>query len=276
MKAERRQIVLHCFATVLGLMLLCSGCSRQGRKLDAAQWRSWRIGVPLAWGADYYLTDYEDLPVLYRYEDGSECLMGLKFGYIDAIVADNLYAREMVRLNPKLTILDEPVGKDQSIAYISLERPELLDEVNGFIPEFRESEAYFDLCWRSEANEFIPNNDIPLIENGRLLRVAIDTSSGNYPYMYYDFNTGSPQGVEVEFVKQFAAAHGYTIEWYDSDWDSCAVAIINHQVDLFVGGCSIYYVREAEELGDVFCSDPYFDMNLVLIVNRQDIREAGT
>ena len=77
--------------------------------------------------------------------------------------------------------------------------------------------------------------------------LALDTSAGNYPYAYYDFNTDSPQGVEVEFVKQFAAAYGYSIEWYDSDWDSCTVALTNHQVDLFVGGCSVYYAKAEEE-----------------------------
>lgn len=276
-KAEKRQIVLRCFAAaLLGLMLLCSGCVNREGELDAAQWRNWRIGVPLAWGADYYLTDFEELPMVYRYEDGSECLMGLKFGYIDAIVLDELYAREIVRLNPELTILEEPVGQDQAIAYVSTEHPKLLEEVNEFIPGFRKSEAYSDLCRRSEADEFIANDDILSVENGRLLRVAVDASSGNYPYVYYDFNTGSPQGVEVEFVKQFAVAYGYTIEWYDSDWDSCVVALTNHQVDLFIGGCSIYYAQEAAESGDVFCSAPYFDMNLVLVVARQNIQEERT
>lgn len=274
MKAKKKQHGLRYLAVIMTLIftaLSCAGCSsvRSG-SLDASQWRTWRIGVPLAWGADYYLTDYEDLPLLYRYEDGSECLMGLKFGYIDAIVVDRLYALEMLRLNPELTILDEPIGQDQSIAYVSTERAELLAEINTFIPVFRESEAYTDLCLRSGADAFVPNEDIPVVEDGELLRVAIDASTGNYPYVYYDFNSRSPQGVDVEFVKQFASAYGYTIEWFDSDWDSCALALTNHQVDLFVGGCSVYYVKEAEEEGGALCTDPYFDMDLVLVVNGQE------
>lgn len=273
MKSKKEKTGLRHLATALVCALLAlslGGCSNQSGEMDPTQWRSWRIGVPLAWGADYYLTDYENLPFLYRYEDGSECLMGLKFGYIDAIVVDDLYAREIVRLNPELTILDEPVGQDQPIAYVSTHRQDLLEEINVFIPVFRESEEYADLCLRSEAVEFVPNEYIPAVEDGPLLRVALDTSAGNYPYAYYDFNTDSPQGVEVEFVKQFAAAYGYAIEWYDSDWDSCAVALTNHQVDLVVGGASIYYVKETEEEGNMLCSDPYFDMDLVLIVDLEE------
>lgn len=273
MKPKKEQTGLRYLATALACVLLAlslGGCSNQSGAPDPTQWRSWRIGVPLAWGADYYLTDYENLPLLYRYEDGSECLMGLKFGYIDAIVVDDLYAREIVRLNPELTILDEPVGQDQAIAYVSTQRQDLLEEINDFIPVFRESAEYADLCLRSEAGEFVPNEDIPAVEDGPLLRVALAASAGNYPYVYYDFNTDSPQGVEVEFVKQFAAAYGYSIEWYDSDWDSCAVALANHQVDLFVGGCSVYYAREAEEEGSALCTDPYFDMDLVLIADWEE------
>ena len=272
-KPKKEQTGFRHLATALACVLLAlslGGCSNQSGNPDPAQWRSWRIGVPLAWGADYYLTDYEKLPLLYRYDDGSECLMGLKFGYIDAIVVDDLYAREIVRLNPELTILDEPVGQDQSIAYVSTERQDLLEEINDFIPDFRESGEYADLCLRSEAGEFVPNEDIPAVEDGPLLRVALAVSTGNYPYAYYDFNTDSPQGVDVEFVKQFAAAYGYAIEWYDSDWDACAVALTNHQVDLFVGGCSVYYAKEEEEAGSALCSNPYFDMDLVLIVDWEE------
>lgn len=262
----------HFAAALVCILLVLSlgGCSDQRETKDPTQWRSWRIGVPLAWGADYYLTDYEKIPNLYRYEDGSECLMGLKFGYIDAIVVDAFYAKEIVRLNPDLTILDEPVGLDQSIAYVSTERQDLLDEINSFIPDFRDSSEYADLRRRSFAGEFVPNDDIPVVDDGPLIRVAIDSSSGNYPCVYYDFNTGSPQGLEIEFVKLFAAAHGYTIEWYNSDWDSCAYAITNHQVDIFVGGSSVYFAKEAEESGSSFCTNPYFDMNLVLIVDWEE------
>lgn len=273
MKPKKEQTGLRHLAKALACVLLAlslAGCGARSGPTDPAQWRSWRIGVPLAWGADYYLTDYENIPRLYRYEDGSECLMGLKFGYIDAIVVDDLYAREIVRLNPELTILDEPVGQDQSIAYVSTQRQDLLEEINDFIPVFRESAEYADLCLRSQAGEFVPNEDIPAMEDGPLLRVALAASAGNYPYVYYDFNTDSPQGVEVEFVKRFAAAYGYSIAWYDSDWDSCAVALTNHQVDLFVGGCSVYYVKETEEEGNTLCTDPYFDIDLVLIVDWEE------
>lgn len=273
MKPKKKQYDLQRLATALmGVLLTLSvcGCSSRNTDMDSAQWRSWRIGVPLAWGVDYFLTDYEKIPLLYRYDDGSECLMGLKFGYIDAIAVDDLYAYEMVRLNPGLTILDEPIGRDQSVVYVSTERQELLEEINAFIDDFQEGEEYTDLCLRSEAGEFVPNVTIPTVEDGPIIRVAIDASVGNIPYTYYDFNTNSPQGVDVEFVKQFAAAYGYTIEWYDTDWDSCALAITNHQADLFVCGCSIYYAQEEEETGNVLFSNPYFDIDLVLVVNREE------
>lgn len=270
---KKSQVALRLLTTLLAcifLTLSLGGCSNRTVAKDPAQWRSWKIGVPLAWGADYYLTDYEKLPLLYRYDDGSDCLMGLKFGFIDAMVVDEPYALEVVRLNPELTILDEPVGYDQSIAYVSNIRQDLLEEFNRFIADFMESEEYANLCQRSEAELFVPNDHIPAVEDGPILRVALDASSGNYPYVYYDFNTDSTQGLEVELIQHFAATYGYTIEWFNSDWDSIAVALTNHQVDLFVGGCSIFYAKEEEVTGRTLCTDPYFTKDLVLIVDWED------
>ena len=106
------------------------------------------------------------------------------------------------------------------MAYITNARRDVRDQMNGYIPNFKASETYADLVERANAEEFVPNTDIPQVKDGEVLRVAINTGGSGYPYTYYDFVTEEPQGVDIEFIKHFAAEYGYTIEWFDSSWDA--------------------------------------------------------
>ena len=254
------------------LAALLGGCGKTtvGEPLDFDQWQSWRIGAPLAWSSDYYLTEQLPIPNLYRYDSAGDCIMALRFGYIDAIALDSLYAYSMVAEYPDLQILDEPIGIDSLVAYISNDRADVLEQMNEYIPRLQASQTYADLVERANVYEFVPNTDIPQVQDGAVLRVAINTGGSSYPYTYYDFITGEPQGVDIEFIKLFAAEYGYTIQWFDSSWDACSLAIASGEVDVFVYALSQYYAGEVEATGACLHSDTYFDLDLVLVVPGED------
>lgn len=259
---------------LLVMTLLLGGCGnvKTVSKPDTNDWQSWRIGVPLAWSSDYYLTTNADIPStnLYRYDSAGDCIMALKFGYIDAIAVDSLYSYEVLQQYSEFEVLDEPIGDDAIVAYVTPTRADLLEEINRYIPVFRDSEAYEDLYARANAEDFVPDMDIPVCEDGEVIRVGIDTSSGNYPYTYYDFGSSEPQGVDIEFIAHFAAEYGYRIEWVDGSWDAGAIAVTNGDIDIFVCAVSEYYVEETELTGACLCSDAYFDLELVLIVRSDE------
>ena len=256
---------------ILGCVL--GGCGGRGadRELDIADWQSWEIGTPLAWSADYYLSEQVRVPHLYRYDSVGDCIMALQFGYVDAIAVDSLYAYSMVAEYPELTILDEPIGDDSIVAYITNGRRDVLEQMNEYIAAFKESDTYADMVERANIYEFVPDTDIPQVEDGEVLRVAINTGGSGYPYTYYDFNTGEPQGVDIEFIKHFAAEYGYTIEWFDSSWDACSLAIANGDADVFVYAISLYYAGEVEAMGTCLHSDSYFDLDLVLVTQGETV-----
>lgn len=272
--SSRKRIIgwLLCLAAA-GCML--SGCGGRGGKteLDFDTWQSWRIGTPLAWSADYYLSEQLPIPNLYRYDSVGDCIMGLRFGYVDAIAVDSLYAYSMVSEYPDTVILDEPIGDDSLVAYVANNRRDVLDQINEFIPKLQASEVYADMVKRANIYEFVPDTDIPVVEDGEVLRVAINTAGSGYPYTYYDFASGQPQGVDIEFIKRFAAEYGYTIEWFDSSWEACSLAIANGDVDVFVYALSSYYAGEVEAMGTCLYSDTYFDLKLVLVVQSEDAKQ---
>lgn len=268
---RRRKRVICWLLCLLAAASVLIGCDGRGAdtELDISDWQSWRIGTPLAWSSDYYLSEQVRIPHLYLYDSIGDCIMALRFGYVDAIAVDALYAYSMVAEYSDLVIQDEPIGEDSLVAYITNARRDILEQMNAYIPKLKASETYTDMVERANAEEFVPNTDIPQTEDGEVLRVAINTGGSGYPYTYYDFVTEEPQGVDIEFIKHFAAEYGYTIEWFDSSWDACSLAIANGEVDVFVYAISSYYAGEVEAMGTCLHSDSYFDLDLVLVTQEE-------
>lgn len=268
---RRRKRVICWLLCLLAAASVLIGCDGRGAdtELDISDWQSWRIGTPLAWSSDYYLSEQVRIPHLYLYDSIGDCIMALRFGYVDAIAVDALYAYSMVAEYSDLVIQDEPIGEDSLVAYITNARRDILEQMNAYIPKLKASETYADMVERANAEEFVPNTDIPQAEDGEVLRVAINTGGSGYPYTYYDFVTEEPQGVDIEFIKHFAAEYGYTIEWFDSSWDACSLAIANGEVDVFVYAISSYYAGEVEAMGTCLHSDSYFDLGLVLVTQEE-------
>ena len=267
---RRKRVICWLLCLLAAASVLIGGDGRGAdTELDISDWQSWRIGTPLAWSSDYYLSEQVRIPHLYLYDSIGDCIMALRFGYVDAIAVDALYAYSMVAEYSDLVIQDESIGEDSLVAYITNARRDIRDQMNEYIPRFKAGEAYADLVERANAEEFGPDTDIPLAEDGEVLRVAINTGGSGYPYTYYDFVTEEPQGVDIEFIKHFAAEYGYTIEWFDSSWDACSLAIANGEVDVFVYAISQYYAGEVEAMGTCLHSDSYFDLDLVLVTQSE-------
>lgn len=273
-KRLRALAAMLCLA-VFGCTL--SGCAADAasRQLDFDEWTTWDISTPLSLSADYFLTEYTDADKIWRYDSASDCLMSMRYGYSDAIAIDSLYALSMLAEQSDLELCPEPIGTDSIVAYVTNSRADVQQQMNEYIPVYRSSEAYADLVRRANIYEFVPDTEIPVVEDGPILRVAIDTSFGNYPYTYYDFVSGEPQGVDIEFIKYFAAEYGYTVEWFDGSWDACSIAVTSGEVDVFVCAISQYYAEGIEFSQVCLSTDPYYDLELVLIVQKGSLRQEG-
>ena len=181
---RRRKRVICWLLCLLAAASVLIGCDGRGTdtELDISDWQSWRIGTPLAWSSDYYLSEQVRIPHLYLYDSIGDCIMALRFGYVDAIAVDALYAYSMVAEYSDLVIQDEPIGEDSLVAYITNARRDILEQMNAYIPKLKASETYADMVERANAEEFVPNTDIPQAEDGEVLRVAINTGGSGYPY----------------------------------------------------------------------------------------------
>ena len=173
---RRRKRVICWLLCLLAAASVLIGCDGRGAdtELDISDWQSWRIGTPLAWSSDYYLSEQVRIPHLYLYDSIGDCIMALRFGYVDAIAVDALYAYSMVAEYSDLVIQDEPIGEDSLVAYITNARRDILEQMNAYIPKLKASETYTDMVERANAEEFVTPLTFETLSNRKVVRGTFD------------------------------------------------------------------------------------------------------
>jgi len=91
------------------------------------------IGVQLSTTGDLYTTwDLEDegLAVVERFNTGSDAIMALVAGRVDAVIIDNQPAMAFVAMNPGLKVLETEFANEDYAIAINLENTALLNAIN--------------------------------------------------------------------------------------------------------------------------------------------------
>lgn len=100
------------------------------------------IGVQTSTTGDLYMTwDYEDegLATVDRYSKGTEAVLALKQGKVDAVVIDNEPAKVFVAQNEGLKILPTEYTTEEYALAISKDKTDLLDKINTALAELKDS-----------------------------------------------------------------------------------------------------------------------------------------
>lgn len=96
------------------------------------------IGVQLMTTGDIYATDDYGEEFVEQYNKGADAVLSLTQGKIDAVIIDNEPAKNFVKANEGLKILDTEYTTEDYAACINKENDALLEAVNGAIAELKE------------------------------------------------------------------------------------------------------------------------------------------
>lgn len=96
------------------------------------------IGVQLMTTGDIYATDDYGEEFVEQYNKGADAVMSLVQGKINAVIIDNEPAKNFVKANEGLKILDTEYTTEDYAACINKENDALLEAVNGAIAELKE------------------------------------------------------------------------------------------------------------------------------------------
>ena len=249
-------------AAVIAASFAVLGCN--GKKTvtinSAADLEGKKIGVQAGTTGEIYVEDVKDANVL-SFKSGIDASLALRNGAIDAIVLDELPAKEIVKRNTDLKIVEDKfVSEDYAIA-VKKGNTELLNSINETIKKIKSDGNYdalvnFYIMKASDAK--LPS--APEAESGEVLKMGT-----NAAFPPFEYTEGSKVvGFDATLAGFIANDYGKKLQIVDMAFDGLIAALQADAIDFIAAGMTATDERKS----NVDFSEPYFTSNQVIIVRK--------
>lgn len=194
------------------------------------------IGTQLGTTGDIYAEDIENAKVE-KYNKGADAIQALKQGKIDAVIIDREPAKEFVKKNDDLMILDVPfVEEEYSVAY-KLDNAELGKKLDEAITALKNEGKLDEIVshWIGEnADQVSYTPDSSVTRTGKLVMAT------NAAFPPYELKSGDKVvGIDPDMMMAVCDKLGLELEIEDMEFDSIISAVASGKVDVGVAGISV-------------------------------------
>jgi ABC-type amino acid transport substrate-binding protein len=251
-------LALACLLTAA----LFAGCqkSQAAAVASAEDLKGKRIGVQAGTTGETYVKENVEGAQLSSYKSGMDAAIQLKNGKLDAVVLDELPAKEIVKQNDDLKILEEELTTESYAIAVRKGDKELLDSINATLKRIKE-----DGTFQKFADAYMPADGeievlAPKETSGETIKMG--TNSSFKPFEYLDGK--DVVGFDICLSAEIAGDMGKKLEVVDMDFNALITALAAGQIDFVAAGMT----ADAERLKSVDFSDTYFDATQVIIVKK--------
>ena len=233
------------FALALLMLTACFvGCSEE--KKDSI-----KIGVQTTTTGDIYASGDFGEDAVTRYDNGALAVEALKNGKVDCVIIDNEPAKEYVKANSGLKILESAYAEEE-YAICFQKGDELKEAVNGALKEL-----IADGSVKKIVDKYISGTGEALIgvpvkaEDTDKPNLVMATNAEFPPYEYIDGDEYF--GIDVEIAKIIADKLGYDLKIENVAFDSIIPGVQTGKFDMGMAGMTV----TDERLETVDFSDSY-------------------
>ena len=244
-------------------VLLISGCSKKNAVVinNADDLVGKKVGVQAGTTGEIYASDIEDVKIS-SFKSAIDAGLALSAGTIDAIVLDELPAKEIVKRSPKLKILEQEFSLEDYAIAVRKGDTELLNSINASIARMKNDGTY-DMLQKA----FIPTEGeivIPKIEetapDGDIIKLGTEAS---FPPFEYTEGT-KVVGFDISQSQIFANDAGRKLQVVAMAFDSLIAALQSGAIDFIAAGMTV----TEERMLEVDFSEPYYQSKQVIIVRK--------
>lgn len=242
---------------IAAAVLMISGCSKEwvyDPITDINDLQGRRVGVNMAWEADFALNGRKDLELV-RYDMPADALQALCFDKVDAIAYDDMMCKLIESISDGIEKVEPAFGYTGYIAYFGTDDEETAKDFNAFLTDYKLTEDYSDFLERIDSFDGGNYEDpgIPLTGSGEVLRIVYDPN--NYPRIFLEPGESVPEGFDIEAFKRYANDRDLRLEFTASYYDDAMVGLKGGRYDVFVGYMSELFAEDAINYG-LYVSDP--------------------
>lgn len=263
----RMKKIVYALVCLLLLVMCLVGCGNSVEPSDISDiddLKGKKIGVQIGTTGDIYVSDYEgdgQGTVVERYNKGNDAISSLKNGKVDCVVIDEEPAKEYVKRNSDLSILEEEFALEEYAICISKKNTRLKEEINQALVELKEDKTLqkiIDGYIKEEENSYHYESPQGLTyENGTLIMA---TNAAFPPYEYYENNVIT--GIDVDMATAVADKLNRKLVIEDMEFDAVINAVQGGKADIGVSGMTV----TEERLKNIDFTDSYTTAKQVIIV----------
>ena len=251
-------------SVILGaaVVLSAASCSKKAvvKIESAADLEGKVIGVQAGTTGEIYVEDVKDATVK-SFKTGIDAALALKNGAIDAIVLDELPAKEIVKRNNSLTIVNDNFAAEEYAIAVRKGNTELLDSINATISRIKTDGTYENLI-----NAFMPvdgNIVIPEVAGIESKDVVKMGTNASFPPFEYTEGT-KVVGFDATLSTMIANDYGKALQIVDMNFDGLIAALQSNAIDFIAAGMT----ATDERRQNVDFSEPYYKSNQVIIIRK--------
>lgn len=241
------------------------GCKKEKVEINsAADLAGKKIGVQTGTTGETWVSENVENVKLSSFKTGIDAALDLKNGAIDAVVLDELPAKEIVARNSDLKIIRDQTFADNKEEYaiaVKKGNTELLETINKAITDMKNNGEYEKLVaafMPVDGNIKIPENE----GNSGDKVVKLGTNAAFPPFEYVDGK--NVVGFDITMGEKIAKTAGKKLEVVDMAFDSLIPALQSNTIDFIAAGMSVTEERKK----NVDFSVPYFQSEQVIIVRK--------
>lgn len=250
------------YIVLIMLCLLITGCSNNLKSINNIEDLSRsKIGVYTGSEYDTILKNNIKNATPAYYNSYSDEISALKSGKIDAFLTDEPLAKEILKNNEGLKILDGRLTIDSYAFAINPQKITFKEEIDEIILQMKnngiltklEEKWFGDVEEKKELEEYdYKYTDV----------IKLATVSGSAPFAYMKNN--EIVGYDIDVINYIGYKLGYKIEIVEMAFEGMIAALVSGKVD--VAGCSIIVTEERQKA--VLFSEPNYTGGIVLVTRR--------
>lgn len=220
------------------------------------------IGVQLGTTGDIFAEDVEGATIE-RFNKGTDAVLALRQGKIDAVIIDDQPAKVFVSQNNDIMILEQPFEIESYAICISKDNPELTAAFNRAIAELKADgtlQAILDY-WIGDVEGSSPyQSPSGVVRDKGTLVMA--TNAEFPPYEFIE--GGEVVGIDPDFARAICDRLGYDLRIDDMNFDAIITAVQSGRADFGAAGMTI----TEDRLENIDFTDSYITATQVVIIRK--------
>lgn len=240
------------------------------------------IGVQLGTTGDIYASSYADesnteqptegakkasKTTVDRYNKGSDAVMSLKQGKVDAVIIDGQPAKAFVAKNDDLKILDDAFADEQYAICLAKNKSDLTKQFNQAIADLKKDGTLDKIIGNyigDDTKGKSPYKSPANVDHSKGT-LTMATNAQFEPYEFYKGGSKDVTGIDADLAKAVCDKLGYDLKINDMEFDSIITSVESGKADFGAAGMTV----TEDRLKNIDFTDPYTTARQVIIVRKK-------